>query len=416
MRFWSNAAGGKKWTVAMRKKIGVHELVIGMYVDEICGNWIDHPFWKTSFRIKAAQELVDLQQSKVLEVWIDTSKGLDVEAGIANADEPNFNEPVQEIKAIAKPDIRVSLDEELTHAESLKFRAKQAVASLFDKARLGQALPVGETAALVDEIYKSVSRNSSALLSLVRLKDKDNYTYLHCVSVCALMIALGKQMGIESDTLRALGVAGLLHDIGKTAVPPEVLNKAGRLTDEEFDIVKMHSMHGWEILQRTYGADDIALDVCRHHHERMDGTGYPDGISGEMLTVHARMGAICDIYDAITSDRCYKKAWPPTEALRKMAEWQHGHLDEKIFQCFIKTVGIYPVGTLLKLKSGRLAVVTDQTEKSLLEPIVRVFFSARSNAPITRELVNIALSQDAVVSVEDPVKWGLDLKKMAGLH
>ena len=221
-------------------------------------------------------------------------------------------------------------------------------------------------------------------------------------------------MGIKSDTLRALGVAGLLHDIGKAAVPPAVLNKAGRLTDEEFDIVKMHSMQGWEILQRASGADDIALDVCRHHHERMDGAGYPDRISGEMLTVHAQMGAICDIYDAITSDRCYKKAWPPTEALRKMAEWQHGHLDEKIFQCFI--VGIYPVGTLLKLKSGRLAVVTDLTEKSLLEPIVRVFFSARSNAPITRELVNIALSQDAVVSVEDPVKWGLDLKKMAGLH
>ena len=400
----------------MRKKIRVQELAVGMYVDEICGNWIDHPFWKSSFRLREAKELIDLQQSKVREVWIDTAKGGDIDADVAESLCVDIGSSAQEIVSDVSADIRVPLDEELGRAESLKYRAKQAVSSLFDKARLGQALPVGEMAGLVDDIYQSVSRNSGALLSLVRLKDKDSYTYLHCVSVCALMMALGKQMGLESGTLKSLGIAGLLHDIGKAAVPQEVLNKPGRLTDAEFDIMRTHSLKGWEMLRDAYDADEIALDVCRHHHERIDGAGYPDGLSADSLTMHARMGAVCDIYDAITSDRCYKKAWSPVEALRKMAEWQHGHLDEKIFQCFIKTVGIYPVGTLLKLKSGRLAVVTDQTERSLLEPIVRVFFSARSNAPIARELVNIGLSQDAIESVEDPLKWGLDLRKMAGVH
>ncbi|HET9113871.1 MAG TPA: HD-GYP domain-containing protein [Burkholderiales bacterium] len=401
----------------MRKKISVLDLAIGMYVDEICGNWIDHPFWKSSFKISSAKQLADLQQSKVSQVWIDLSRGCDVEAkengetGAGSADEESSGKYASAENRIE----RVSLDDELIRAEALKSRASQAVILLFDKARMGEALPVGDMALLVDEIYQSVSRNSGALLSLVRLKDKDNYTYLHCVSVCALMIALGSRMGMHGDTLKSLGLAGLLHDIGKASVPLEVLNKPDRLTDEEFDLVKMHALKGWEMLQHAYGADDVALDVCRHHHERTDGTGYPDRVSGDALSVHARMGAICDIYDAVTSDRCYKKAWPPTEALRKMAQWQKGHLDEEIFQYFIKTVGIYPVGTLLKLKSGRLAVVTEQTERSLLEPVVRVFFSTRSNAPVTRELVHIGLSQDAIESVEDPGKWGLDLKKMAGV-
>lgn len=400
----------------MRKKISVHDLVVGMYVDEIGGSWIDHPFWKKSFKLKTTKEVLVLQQSLIGEVWIDTLKGLDISNQSTWVAGAAVSRMEQVVSPVQKTEVRVSLEQELEQAAKIQHRARLAVTALFEEARLGQALPIGEMASLVDDIYQSVSRNSGALLSLVRLKNKDNYTYLHSVAVCALMIALGKQMGIESGALKSLGLAGLLHDIGKIAIPADVLNKPGRLTDQEFDMVRTHSLRGWEILNAACGADDIALDVCRHHHERTDGMGYPDKLPGDMISLPARMGAVCDIYDAITSDRCYKKAWAPVEALRKMAEWQPGHLDAEIFQHFIKTVGIYPVGTLLKLKSGRLAVVTDQTERSLLEPVVRVFFSVRSNAPIMREVVNIAQSQDAIESVEDPAKWGLDLKKMAGMQ
>ena len=229
------------------------------------------------------------------------------------------------------------------------------------------------------------------------------------------MLALGKQMGIEDATLKSLGMAGLLHDIGKIAVPDVVLNKPGQLTDAEFDLVKAHPVRGWEILNASSGVDDVVLDVCLHHHERVDGKGYPDKLSGDALSLAARMGAVCDVYDAITSNRCYKVGWAPAEALRKMAEWQDGHFDKSVFHAFVKAVGIYPVGTLVKLKSGRLAVVIDQSKQSLLKPIVKVFFSSSSNTYITQEIMDLSQTHDAIACVEDEAKWGFDLRKMTGV-
>ena len=403
----------------MRKKISVHDLRLGMYIEELCGKWMDHPFWKSSFKLEDNKDIVALQQSAIREVWINIAKGLDV-AEQAEELPAEVVERVQEVLEQAadltsKVEERVSLEQELERAKKLQSKAKHAVMSMFEEARMGKALPIGEMSTLVDEINQSVSRNPGALLSLAKLKNKDDYTYLHSVAVCALMIALGKQMGIEGALLKSLGMAGLLHDVGKMAVPDEVLNKPGRLTEQEFDVVKSHPVRGWEMLKESFGVDDVALDVCLHHHERVDGTGYPDKLSGDALSLHARMGAVCDVYDAITSNRCYKAGWAPADALRKMAEWQAGHFDAVVFKAFVKTVGIYPVGTLLKLKSGRLAVVTDQSSQSLLKPIVKVFFSSRSNVPIKMELIDMSRSQDVIESVEDAAKWGLDVMKMTGV-
>ena len=182
------------------------------------------------------------------------------------------------------------------------------------------------------------------------------------------MIALGKKLGIEGDELKQAGIAGLLHDVGKMAIPGKVLNKPGRLTDEEFMIIKAHPFEGWKMLKKVGTVSDSVLDVCLHHHERVDGTGYPDKISGDDLSLIARMGAVCDVYDAISSDRCYKKGWQPAESLKKMAEWKDGHFDEKVFHAFVKTIGIYPNDTLVKLKSGRLALVLEQCEEDLTSP------------------------------------------------
>ena len=249
----------------------------------------------------------------------------------------------------------------------------------------------------------------------MRLKTVDDYTYMHSVAVCALMIALGKQMGLTGQALKDAGVAGLLHDVGKMMIPSEVLNKPGKLTDEEFNIIKDHPRKGWEILNISEGANAVALDVCLHHHERVDGKGYPEKISGEDLTLFARMGAVCDVYDALTSNRCYKNGWEPAETIRKMAEWKDGHFDERIFHAFVKTIGIYPSGTLVKLKSGRLGVVIEQSEKSLLTPVVKVFFSTKSNEPIMPETVDLTKSPDSIANVENAEKWGFDLKQITGI-
>lgn len=392
---------------------------MGMYIQELCGSWMEHPFWKSSFLLDEAKDLKTLRECGIHEVWIDTSRGLDVASSAPVATETEEHRKTEAalsgIGDVRLSQGRVSLDEEMDQARNIQKRARQAVMSMFREVRMGRALEVQQAASLVEEINQSVARNPGALLSLARLKNKDDYTYMHSVAVCVLMIALGRRLGLEGDMLRPLGMAGLLHDVGKMAVPDEVLNKPDRLTDQEFEVVKSHPVRGYEILAGSDLGDPLVLDVCLHHHERVDGTGYPHRLGGEHLTLFARMGAVCDVYDAITSDRCYKQGWQPAQAIRKMAEWKGGHFDDAVFQAFVKTVGIYPAGTLLKLKSGRLGVVMEQTEKSLLTPRLKVFFSSRANAHIPMEVVDLARSQDTVESVEDPARWGFDMQKIEEL-
>ncbi len=398
----------------MLKKINVRDARLGMFITEICGNWMDHPFWKKEFELDKQKDLDTLQLCGIEEVWIDTIKGLDVERHppVAAKEENISPETVVSEK---KADQHIPVQEEVQRAQKVHFKAKRTTAFMFKEARMGNALQTGEAVELVDDITQSVARHPGALLNFARLKNKDDYTYQHSVAVSALMIALGRQMGIEGDMLRSLGIAGLLHDVGKMMIPEDVLNKPGRLTDEEFEIVKTHSLLGWKILKESHDVDATVLDVCMHHHERVDGMGYPDRLSGAALTLPARMAAVCDIYDALTSDRSNRRGMPPSEAIRKMAEWQGGHLDQTVFHAFVKTVGIYPTGTLVKLKSGRLGVVADQAPKSLLTPIVKVFFSTRINEPIFPELIDLSKVPDSIASVEDPADWKLDLKTMAGI-
>jgi HD-GYP domain-containing protein (c-di-GMP phosphodiesterase class II) len=401
----------------MLKKINVQDVRLGMYITELCGSWIDHPFWKKTFLLDSEKDLNTLKSCGIEELWIDISKGLDVE--IEETEEsPSFETTVsvQEDAGNDKKQERpVALHDEIQRAQKLNLKAKRTVAFVFREARMGNALQSVETTELVDEINQSVSRNSGALLSLSRMKNKDDHTYLHAVAVSALMIALGKQMGLDGATLKSVGMAGLMHDVGKVKIPDTLLNKPGKLTVEEFEIVKTHARQGWEILNAEANTDQIVLDVCLHHHERVDGTGYPDKLTGETLTLHSKMAAVCDVYDALTSDCSYRKAYSPADAIRKMTEGQNTHFDKAVFHAFIKTVGIYPTGTLVKLKSGRLAVVLDQSTKSLLTPVVKVFFSTKTNEPIIPVLVDLSKVPDPIASVEDPVKLKIDVKAMAGI-
>lgn len=403
----------------MIKKVNADEVCLGMYIHELRGNWLEHPFWRKSFKLDDPKDLQKLIQSGVNEIWIDTDKGFDVAAAVIteSTKEPKEFEPVKPEPAKAPPVVKkqISFDDELVAAKKIHTKAKKVVTSMFGDARMGKALDVQGAVVLVEDIQSSIERNPSALLSLARLKNANEYTYLHSVAVCMLMIALAKQLKLPEDQARQAGVAGLLHDIGKMAIPSQVLDKPGRLTDEEFNVVKQHPQRGWEILKASYQVDDVALDVCLHHHERVDGRGYPEKITGDDLSLFARMGAVCDVYDAISSDRCYKKAWGPAESISKMTAWREGHFDEAIFHAFVKTIGIYPSGTLLKLKSGRLGVVLGQSKKSLVAPIVKVFFSIRANMYIPVEIVDLSKGLDSIDSIEDPLKWQLDVDRLQGI-
>ena len=394
----------------MLKRIGIEHLRLGMHIHELCGSWMEHPFWRTAFLLEDVKDFKAIVASGISEVWIDTERGLDVAAGQAKEEsDDRVEEALIEVatREVA-PVERISLQEEVSRAARICAKAKSAVTSMFREARMGKALDAKDALPLVEEISASVMRNPGALISLARLKTKDDYTYMHSVAVCALMVALSRQLGLDADQTRQAGLAGLLHDIGKMEIPDIILNKPGRLTDAEFVTVKAHPEAGHRMLLEGHGVDAVALDVCLHHHEKVDGTGYPHRLKAGEISLYARMGAVCDVYDAITSDRPYKAGWSPSEALRKMAEWAKGHFDEAVFQAFVKSVGIYPVGTLVRLESGRLAVVVDQSEKSLLMPRVKVFFSSRSRAYLPPEIIDLSWRgcDDRIAAREEPAKWG----------
>jgi len=395
----------------MIKKIAVSDLLPGMYLHDLVADWMSHPFLRSRFLINDQLTIDKIIESGIREAYIDSSRGIDV------PDAPTAAQISEQIEAEMKasitaevPIVRTSLAEEMVRARKIQSQASKVIRAVMQDARLGHALNIEEVEPLVADITSSIGRNQSALLSLLRLKTHDDYTFLHSVSVCALMVTFCKSLKLDEETTREAGLGALLHDTGKMRVPDAILNKPGRFTDAEFEVMKCHPRDGYDILRATPGVGEVPLDIALHHHERMDGTGYPERLAGEQISTLARMAAIVDVYDAITSDRCYHVGMPPAEALKKMWEWSKFDFDQTLMRAFISTIGIYPVGTLVRLESGRLAVVVELHPGEILKPCVRVFFSTKSNVHISPELINLALAgtTDRIVSHEDPVKWGVD--------
>lgn len=388
----------------MLKRIPTDQLRLGMHLHELCGAWIDHPFWRTKFVLDDPADIERVRGSAIREVVIDTALGLDVAP--AAAAPPAAPPAAPEAAVAAAPARPVGREQQLAQARKLVQSSRRQMESLFSDARLGRALDVSAGKELVGEITGSVIESPGTLVSLVRLKSADQYTYLHSVAVCALMVSLGRQLGLDEAAVREAGLAGLMHDLGKAMMPLEVLNKPGKLTDAEFAIIKSHPRRGHDLLVEGGQASAEVLDVCLHHHEKFDGSGYPERLAGEGISLLARMGAVCDVYDAVTSDRPYKAGWNPGDALRQMAQWK-GHFDPAVFQAFVKTVGIYPAGSLVRLASGRLGVVLEQGGGSLLAPRVKVFFSTKSNLRIVPEEIDLAAprSSDKIVACEAPEQW-----------
>lgn len=394
----------------MLKKIPVEQLRLGMHLQAFCGAWLDHPFWRTQFVLTDPRDLALARESAIREVWIDVSKGEDV----TTPDPAHASQVLATADALpaeaAAPDPTATaparFSDEIKRASRIVSKGREAIVSMFQEARMGKAIEAEAAAPLVEEISNSVMRNPGALISLARLKTADDYTYLHSVAVCALMIALARQLGLDEKQTREAGMAGLLHDLGKAMIPLEVLNKPGKLTEAEFALVKTHPEEGYKLLLEGKDVSDVIKDVCLHHHEKVDGSGYPKGLNGDTMSLFAKMGAVCDVYDAVTSNRPYKAGWDPAESIKRMAEWK-GHFDPMVFQAFVKSLGIYPIGSLVRLESGKLGVVLEQSEQSLLKPKIKVFFSTRAQAYIAPEVIDLARSPEKIAAREEAAKWGI---------
>jgi HD-GYP domain-containing protein (c-di-GMP phosphodiesterase class II) len=393
----------------MHKKIPVNQLRVGMHLLRLEGSWISHPFWRARFVVEDPQVLAKVRASGVTECWIDTALGLDVAPPEAAAPAlpvaPLAVTPAPAPAAAATPappPARTAFDEELRQAAALCNKSRRAVASMFNEARMGRTLDAEACLPLVEDIAGSVMRNPGALVSLARLKTRDDYSYMHSVAVCALMVALGRRIGLDEAQCREAGQAGLLHDIGKALMPLEVLNKPSKLTDAEFAVMREHPQRGHQLLAEGRAASSVTLDVALHHHERIDGTGYPNRLGGDAIDRYARMGAVCDVYDAITSNRPYKAGWDPATSVARMASWK-GHFDTTLFAAFVQSLGIYPTGSLVRLESKRVAVVAEQNEAALTSPVVVVFYSLRSGMPIAPRRLDLssATAQDRIVGREE---------------
>lgn len=399
----------------MLKTISIKDVRMGMYIHALKGPWMDHPFWRTKFVLKDPVDLQKLRASRLQEVVIDVDQGLDILPDAENIERPltdkemamlELDGPVFARNAHSAELQPTTLEHEREQAARIIASSRLAIASMFKDLRMGKAIETEAVMPIVEEISASVARNPHALISLVRLKTADDYTYMHSVAVCALMTALAKELKLSEAEAKQAGLAGLMHDMGKATIPLEVLNKPGALTDYEFKVIRDHPQLGYDMLVKANISDPVTLDVCLHHHEKMDGSGYPKKLTADQISLFAKMGAVCDVYDAVTSTRAYKSAWEPGMALKRMAGWS-GHFDPLVFKAFVKSLGIYPIGTVVILKSGRLAVVVRQNADNLLKPVVKAFFSTKSKIHIPVVELDLSKNMDEIVDNESAATWGV---------
>lgn len=399
----------------MIKHVHVSQLKVGMYVHHLNCQWLDHPLERSHFLIKSEEEIGRIADAGIYEVYINTKKGLDV------ADAPTLQETVAALEAEMTTmaagqcmlPVRASLAEELERAKAIKDQAEQWVRDMMHDARLGNMIRLGDIEQVVEGIADSILRNPSALTGLSQIKNKDDYTFMHSVSVGAILAAFCVSVKMDEATIQQACIGGLLHDAGKACVPEEVLNKPGKLTREEYMVMQKHPADGYELLSAIPGIGPIPLDIVRHHHERFNGAGYPDQLGGSNIARLAQMAAIADVYDSLTSSRSYHAGRCPAVALRMMLQWSKSHFDMQLVQDFMRCVGFYPVGTLVLLESGRLGVVAEQHECSLLTPKVNVFYDTRQNAALPARLVDLskplgAGGGDRIVSHESPERWKVE--------
>jgi len=418
----------------MIKRIPVSQLRLGMFVHDIQSRWIKHPFLFNSFFLDSEKKLQMLLDSGITEVDIDTDKGVDAapprsdsghRAGAAAESDTGsrtsagtHSAKVSQKTPGAPPPpppsmMPIPLWQEIHRARDVQREANSVMQGILADVRIGKQIKGEEVEGVVGVVTDSILRNRDALVSLTRIKQKDNYTFQHSVSVCVLLISLCRELGYEHATIKDAGFGGLLHDVGKMRVPDEILNKPGALTAEEFEIMKSHAALAPDILRQTPGISQLAIDIAAQHHERYDGTGYPYGLMGEEISVFSQLTAIVDVYDAMTSVRVYKKAMDPVEVLRKIYELRSFHFNDQLVLRFIRMIGIYPVGTLVGLKSGYLAVVLKQHQEDLLRPQVRIFMNMKRRCMVRMRDVDLSQpeapdKQDAIVGPELPSRWEID--------
>ncbi|QXB54670.1 HD-GYP domain-containing protein [Aeromonas sp. FDAARGOS 1415] len=318
---------------------------------------------------------------------------------------------------------------ELTHAASgaprpagssdgraLKIRrlyqeARELQGKFIRHLKAGEPIDITPLAAVAEEMVDTMFTHGDAMLCLARIRAKDAYLMEHSMNVAILLANFGRYLGLDRGVLKELTLGGLLHDVGKIMTPDAVLNKPGKLTDDEFRVMREHVVHSHDILIATAGITPTMLEVAANHHERLDGTGYPRRLKGDELSLYTRMSGIVDVYDAVTADRVYKQGMSPTQAFRILLKGINHHFDAELVTKFIKCMGVYPVGTLVMLSNQRLAIVMQRNEQQPLKPVVKVIYHAAHRHYLEVQWLDLARSggQESIENTVDPKEFDINL-------
>ncbi|MDH5395715.1 MAG: HD-GYP domain-containing protein [Gammaproteobacteria bacterium] len=378
----------------MKVKVDVSRLRKGMYVCELDRPWTETTFLLQGILIENADDIQQVSQFCEY-VYVDSEKSYgDIQPHLRTlkqVDESHDSEGHAIANASKAADLEQSnFQKELKIGRKIHARARSFIDRALEDIRLGQSVNTAAAREVVSEIADSITRSPHAMVWLANIKDRDEYTSIHCMNVCIMAVSFGRSLGMEKAELEILGLGGLLHDLGKICVPLEILNKPGKLTFDEFEIMKTHPMEGFRILEQQGDVPLDVLDIVKHHHERRNGKGYPSQLTGEEINHLTRIVAIVDVYDAITSDRCYHDAITPYDALKNMYDWINEDFDKEIIEKFIKCLGIYPIGCVVELNMGHVGIIVSASEKSKLRPIVLLILNSKKEVFPHPKLINLA--------------------------
>lgn len=333
-------------------RVHVYELKIGMFVSELDIPWDQSPFLIQGFDIKSHAD-IQVIQNICNFVEIDASRQKTIHGAISSSLEKSF--------------LRTFEDSSKTYQKT-----SSLVKDIMDDIRFGNQLNGKAAKIAVSECVDQVLESPDVMLLLTQLKSQDEYTSQHSLNVCILSILLARHLKYPIEELNQIGICGLLHDMGKMKIPTEILNKPGKLAADEEKIMRSHTTKGRDIIMSARDVYPGAVDVAYTHHEKLDGTGYPRGLGAFGISTHARIVAIVDAYDAITSDRIYQKGRLHLQAINILMLGRNSHFDDSLVLKLIDCIGIYPVGNTVEMKNGEVAIVTEVNKTNKTKPKVLI--------------------------------------------
>lgn len=402
-------------------KVDASDLEVGMYVCELDRPWLESPFLFQGFLLQTAEDVQDVANACEY-VFVDVANSSDAVRtrlqtmaaiqGKSTADKDT------ESQGQASFDDGYDFKEHLYLARKIYDHTRSYIDKTLTAVGQGsREVDTEQAKSLVNEMIDNILVKPHAMAWLTHLKNRHEYTLTHSINVCILALTFGRHMQLPREQLEILGMGALLHDIGKLRVPEEILNKPARLTREEFEIMKTHPVEGYEILKEDLLMSPQILDIVLHHHERISGQGYPEGMLGDSISRLTKMTSIVDVFDAITSDRCYHDGVSPYVALQNIYRWTDNAFDKQLVEGFMGCMGLYPVGSVVELNQGQIAIVIATTPKTKLRPMILLLTDKDKNFLKTRRILNMSMqewekstSRLEIKNVIDPRTLGINVR------